>query len=143
MMERCLSGRWSAWRFRTSSRRGQIFVGGGSTTRRSTWFFFALFLMLHTHHSITHPEPTFLTANSPSPVPSSSRFLGDTCTVTVLREGNVMNRTVSLSAPRYLVPECVYDTPPRYCPYLPLCSHPHFHPSHPASFSLPQMDTFF
>lgn len=44
----------------------------------------------------------------------SQKYVGETCSVTILRDRKVSTRTVRLAAPRYLVPECVYDEAPRY-----------------------------
>jgi len=44
----------------------------------------------------------------------SQKFAGDPVRLTLLRDKQVVERRVSLCAPRYLVPECVYDVAPRY-----------------------------
>ena len=44
----------------------------------------------------------------------SQKFPGDLCNVTILRRRTVLTKQVVLRAPKYLVPECVYDVPPRY-----------------------------
>ena len=44
----------------------------------------------------------------------SQKFVGEECELTILRNREVQTKRVRLAAPKYLVPECVYDTPPRY-----------------------------
>jgi hypothetical protein len=44
----------------------------------------------------------------------SQKFVGEYCDVTILRDRKVQHKKIQLSAPKYLVPECLYDVPPRY-----------------------------
>ena len=44
----------------------------------------------------------------------SQKFVGEYCDVTILRDRKVQTKRIQLAAPKYLVPECVYDVEPRY-----------------------------
>jgi hypothetical protein len=40
----------------------------------------------------------------------SQKFVGEYCDITILRNRKVETKRIQLTAPKYLVPECVYDT---------------------------------
>ena len=44
----------------------------------------------------------------------SQKFVGEYCDVTILRDRKIQHKKIKLAAPKYLVPECLYDVPPRY-----------------------------
>lgn len=44
----------------------------------------------------------------------TNKFCGDPCEVTILRDGQVMNLTIKLQNPNYLVPEHQWEIMPRY-----------------------------